>query len=181
MKVVDLSASEWAQLLKNTPSATIFHTNEWLAVLERTYGCEIRRLGFLEDGNLVGGIPVAIKKKFIYRIAGSPAGGMVTPYQGPICRDLSQYGVIFEAFWRYAMVTGWDLSRVTPPPYSPLVDWRRTGLGVRCEALQTIHLDLTRARRICSREWIKTAGTRSGRGRNAARWSKRWARVRLIG
>jgi CelD/BcsL family acetyltransferase involved in cellulose biosynthesis len=144
MKVVDLSSGEWTELLKTAPSATIFHTNEWLTVLERTYGYEFRRLGFINGGHLVGGIPVSIRRRFIYRIAGSPASGMVTPYQGPVCEDVSNYGTVFEAFWRYAVSMGWDFVEVTPAPDSPLVDWRRTDLGVRCEARQTICLDLTR-------------------------------------
>jgi CelD/BcsL family acetyltransferase involved in cellulose biosynthesis len=144
MKVVDLSPGEWTALLKVAPSVTIFHTNEWLTVLERTYGCEFRRLGFVNGGHLVGGIPVSVRRKFIYRIAGSPASGMVTPYQGPVCEDVSKSGTIFEAFWRYAVSMGWDFVEVTPAPDSPLLDWRRTDLGVRCEARQTICLDLTR-------------------------------------
>jgi CelD/BcsL family acetyltransferase involved in cellulose biosynthesis len=143
MKVVELSSEEWAGLLKAAHSATIFHSNEWLTVLERTYRCEVRRLGFLEGGNLVGGIPVCVRRKFIYRIAGSPIRGMVTPYQGPICRDPSDYAVIFEAFWQYVASMGWDFVEVTPSPDSPLVHWRPSDSRIRCEARRTIYLDFT--------------------------------------
>lgn len=144
MKVVDLRPDEWAEFLNTAPAATIFHSNEWLTVLERTYGCEIHRLGLLDNGHLAGGIPVAVRRKFIYRIAGSPVSGMATPYQGPICPDPSDYAAIFEAFWRYVDSIGWDFVEVTPLPDSPLVHWRPTDSRIRCEARRTICLDLTR-------------------------------------
>lgn len=143
MKVVELSSEGWAGLLKVAHSTTIFHSNEWLKVLERTYKCEVRRLGFLDGEDLVGGIPVCLRRKFIYRLAGSPASGMVTPYQGPICRDPSDYAGIFEAFWRYVASVGWDFVEVTPSPDSPLVHWRPSDSRIRCETRQTICLDLT--------------------------------------
>lgn len=143
MKVTELNLEEWAGLLNATHSATIFHTNEWLAVLRRTYGCEIHRLGFLDGGDLVGGIPVCLRRKFIYRLAGSPASGMVTPYQGPVCQDLFQYGPVLTAFWCYASSMPWDFVEVTPPPESPLVRWESNDPRIRYESLKTICVDLT--------------------------------------
>lgn len=143
MKVTELSSEEWAGLLKVAHSATIFHSNEWLRVLERTYKCEVRRLGFLEGGDLVGGIPVCLTRKFIYRLVGSPVSGMVTPYQGPVCLDPSQYGPVFTAFWCHATSMPWDFVEVTPPPESPLVNWRSNDPRIRYESLKTIYVDLT--------------------------------------
>lgn len=143
MNVVDLNSSEWGAFLGTAPSATIFHANKWLAVLARTYGCEIRRLGFLEGGCMVAGIPVVVRRKFIYRIAGSPASGLVTPYQGPVCREPTRYIEAFEAFWRYAGSAGWDFVEVTPPPDNLPVDCRLKDPQIRYEPQRTVHLDLT--------------------------------------
>ncbi len=142
MKLVKLSSDEWAQLLGTAATATLFHTNEWLSVLERTYGCEIQRLGFLENGKLVGGIPIAVRRKFIYRIAGSPATGMVTPYQGPVWNDPSRPGMSCEAFWRYAESSKWDFVELTPPPGALPAAWRSDHRDTRCEARQTVWLNL---------------------------------------
>lgn len=143
MRIVDLDQNEWTQLLETTSSSTVFHTNEWLTVLQRTYRCEIQRMGFAEGSHLVGGIPVTIRKKFIYRIAGSPVSGMMTAYQGPIFKDPIQSVEACEAFWHHATSMGWDFLEVTLPPDGPLVDWRVNDAKVRCKSQQTIYLDLT--------------------------------------
>jgi CelD/BcsL family acetyltransferase involved in cellulose biosynthesis len=143
MKVVELSPGDWDGLVQRSAEATLFHTNEWLTILEQTYKAQVLRLGFTEGDRLLGGIPVLVRKKFIYRIAASPSSGMATPYQGIICLDPADYGRLLQAFWSYTHTCEWDFVEVTfSPATSQLI--RVSGLAhVRREQRQTITLDLS--------------------------------------
>jgi CelD/BcsL family acetyltransferase involved in cellulose biosynthesis len=143
MKVVDLNPVEWAHLVEAAPQSTVFHTNEWLAVIERTYQAEIRRLGFTDGNQLIGGIPLVLRKKFIYRLAGSPATHTMTPYQGFISLEPSDYGRLFEAFWNYNGLRNCDFIELTPPPCSIPSGWASSIGAVRRVERGTVYVDLS--------------------------------------
>jgi CelD/BcsL family acetyltransferase involved in cellulose biosynthesis len=143
MQVVNLNPDEWANLVRTAPNATIFHTDEWLRILERTYSVPIQRLGFVEGGDLLGGIPVLVQRKAIFRIAGSPQRHTVTPYQGIIYRDAADYRRLFEAFWNHAKSAAWDFVELTSPPGSPSLDSTLVPRGLRPETRRTICVDLS--------------------------------------
>jgi len=149
MKVVELSPGEWDGLVQRSPQATLFHTNEWLTILEQTYKPQVFRLGFIDGERLLGGIPVLVRKKFIYRIAGSPSSGTATPYQGFICFDPADCGRLFQAFWSYTHTRAWDFVEVTPPPGMSHGMKMSSLANVRCQPRQTICLDLAQGE-----EWI---------------------------
>lgn len=143
MQVVNLNPEEWARLVQTAPNATLFHTHEWLTILERTYSLPIQRVGFVEGGDLLGGIPVLVQRKAIFRVAGSPERHTATPYQGIIYRDSADYGRLFEAFWNHAQSAAWDFVEVTAPPGSPSRDSSGELKGLRSETRQTICIDLS--------------------------------------
>jgi hypothetical protein len=142
VKIAELDPEEWSQFERGTLPSTPFHTGEWLTILERTYEAKILRIGFFEGNQLIGGMPILVKRKFIYRIAGSPLDGTATPYQGPICSDLSNYGRLFKAFLIYAESSKWDFVQITPFPGMGLEHWTLNSPYLRCEARQTLFLDL---------------------------------------
>jgi hypothetical protein len=141
-RVAELNPDEWAQLERGAVQSTIFHTDEWLTILERTYHAKILRLGFFEGEQLIGGMPVLVMRKFIYQVAGSPLDGTVTQYQGPICLDPLNYGKLFKSFWGYAESCKWDFVQMTPFP-APEVEARQLNSPYsRSEARQTISVNI---------------------------------------
>ena len=75
---------EWNSLVEQFPNATLFHTMEWLNVLERTFHLKKLLLGLYRDGRMVGLFPVLMTRKGLFRILGSPLTGWGTPYMGPL-------------------------------------------------------------------------------------------------
>jgi hypothetical protein len=142
VRVAELNRDEWAQLERDAVQSTLFHTDEWLAILERTYHAKILRLGFFEGKQLIGGMPVLVMRKFIYKIAGSPLDGTVTPYQGPICLDPLNSGKLFKAFWGYAESCKWDFVQMTPFPAAEIEARQLNSPYSRCEARQTICVNI---------------------------------------
>lgn len=59
-RVKDINLEEWNELLLNSPEATIFHTKEWLSVIEKSYKDRIVNyiIGRDENKKLVCGLPI---------------------------------------------------------------------------------------------------------------------------
>jgi GNAT acetyltransferase-like protein len=138
-----LSRAEWVAALRDMPAATTFHSDEWLTVLEHAYGCPVLRLGFMAGDSLAGIMPVPVRRMLTYTIAGSR--GLVTPYHGPLCRNVDAYPAVFETFWHVADAARWDFVEVAIAPDSPLARWQSPVNNVRHEVRQTICLDLARS------------------------------------
>lgn len=140
LRGIELSPAEWTDALKTVSGCNLFHTDEWLRVLEESYECKVLRLGFVKGTELAGAIPVPLRRKFIYRVAS--ARGLATPYAGPLARDATMLGSVFEAFWEYAQSQHWDYVEVATDPASSLREWRSMDSTVTRELHRTICVSL---------------------------------------
>jgi hypothetical protein len=140
MRPVELTRDEWAAFATRVPEATLFQTERWLGLLEEAFGCDVLRLGFLRGEQLVGGIPVPLRRKAFYRIAG--ARGLATAYQGPLALDES-ISAVFAAFWEYERRAGWDFVEIALEPDSAAAAWDGRPLEVRSAVGRTVRVDLT--------------------------------------
>ena len=63
--VEDINLEEWNGLLLNSPEATIFHTKEWLDVIEKSYKDRVINYIISRDENkkLIGGLPIIKYKR----------------------------------------------------------------------------------------------------------------------
>lgn len=66
---------------------TIFHTLDWLEMLEATQGGALVKIGVYAAGELVGILPVFVKRFFPLRVGASPLVVEDTPYLGLACPE----------------------------------------------------------------------------------------------
>ena len=58
LKVVEREElEEWDNIVKGSPYGTIFHTLEWMEILEKTFKVEKLQLGIYKSNELVGVFP----------------------------------------------------------------------------------------------------------------------------
>lgn len=64
--VRDVNSKEWNELLLNSSEATVFHTKEWLNVLEKSYADQsiYYVIGRDKNGKLICGLPLVKYKRF---------------------------------------------------------------------------------------------------------------------
>lgn len=91
----------WDALVDAAPQAEIFHTTAWLQLVSNVFGMRMTRLGLLQDGALVAGLPILTSKRGPFVLAGSPIPGASTPQLGPIALDDTAIPVLFDAFDRF--------------------------------------------------------------------------------
>jgi hypothetical protein len=98
-------ADIWNDLLKNSPSATIWHQSEWLNILEKHTAWENINLGGFLGEECIIAIPLFIKKnQFFTNICSPPPGGMiqslgpVMPYYNTLKQNKKEY--YFREFQR---------------------------------------------------------------------------------
>lgn len=82
----EINVEEWSELVNAHPMATLFHTKEWLEILEEGFPWIKVKLYALLDvyGKPLGVMPVEFTRKLMFLLAGSPLPGLFTPYQGPL-------------------------------------------------------------------------------------------------
>jgi lipid II:glycine glycyltransferase (peptidoglycan interpeptide bridge formation enzyme) len=76
--------SSWASLIAAQQDATLFHQADWLRVLQRTQHLEFVPLGIVNEGRVVGVLPLFVKSYGLFKIAASPFEVTDTPYLGPV-------------------------------------------------------------------------------------------------
>lgn len=72
----------WDDIVRSIPSATIFHTNDWLFFVEKFFKLHLNRTLIYKDDKVHGVFPFFIKKYGVIRIAGSPLFVENNPYMG---------------------------------------------------------------------------------------------------
>ncbi|MBP2144642.1 lipid II:glycine glycyltransferase (peptidoglycan interpeptide bridge formation enzyme) [Methanofollis sp. W23] len=75
---------EWNRVVRASPYGTVFHTFEWMDVLEQQYKVQKIPLGIFENGDLIGVFPAFLQRKGIFNILVSPLHEAATPYAGPV-------------------------------------------------------------------------------------------------
>jgi len=83
--VTELSGGDdrvhWDELVAHSSQGTIFHTSGWLDACARSLGKKVKIFGCFQDGHLVGGCSLFLKKKYdIIPVAESTCS--MTPYGG---------------------------------------------------------------------------------------------------
>ena len=72
---------QWDELVAHSSQGTIFHTSGWLDACARSLGKKVKIFGCFQDGHLVGGCSLFLKKKYdIIPVAESTCS--MTPYGG---------------------------------------------------------------------------------------------------
>lgn len=102
LKMLDEGKKDlWNGIVAASPHGTIFHTFEWMDLLEKEFGVKKIPLGIFENEDLVGVFPAFLQRKGIFKILVSPLHEAATPYGGPIVQETRLYDAI-QAFDTYS-------------------------------------------------------------------------------
>jgi lipid II:glycine glycyltransferase (peptidoglycan interpeptide bridge formation enzyme) len=101
---------EWNEIVKESSYGTIFHTLEWMGILEKTYKVKKLPIGIYEKDELIGIFPAFLQRKGILKLITSPLREAATPYGGPLIKEtlLKEVTLAFDRFTKnvgYADVT----------------------------------------------------------------------------
>lgn len=76
--------NNWNSLIKASPHGTIFHTLDWLRIVEKHTNSLFYPLIGVKGEEVVGIFPIFIKKKNFLRLVFSPPPKTAIPYMGPV-------------------------------------------------------------------------------------------------
>ncbi len=93
--------SEWNDVVWESPYGTVFHTFEWMDILEKQYKVKKRTLGIFENEELIGVFPTFLQRKAFLKILTSPLHETATPYGGPIVEN-NKLNDVIQAFDTYS-------------------------------------------------------------------------------
>ena len=79
-----LAISRWDELVYSMPCGTIFHTLEWLNMIDKNQSLHTMHIGIYLDEELLGVFPLSIKRILFFKVAASPFIVEDTPYMGPV-------------------------------------------------------------------------------------------------
>ena len=97
---------EWNKIVRESPYGTIFHTLNWMEILERTYNVKKLPIGIYQDDKQIGVFPAFLQRKGIFKLFASPLREAATPYGGPIIKENFLKGV-FLAFDKFTKNMGY--------------------------------------------------------------------------
>lgn len=138
-----LPVDEWEEALNLLPGATLFHSNSWLDILQRTYGITVERLELQDGEGNRGLIPIATTRRFGLTIAGSPLSSVETPFQGLLPVGSTQSTSLLGVLDWFVKTRGWCHFVLTNPPRLELVGGDAYP-GWTENTLRTIYLDLSK-------------------------------------
>lgn len=75
---------EWEKIVRESPHGTIFHTLDWMDILEKTYKVKKLPIGIYENDDLIGIFPAFLQKKVFLKLMLSPLKLAGTAYGGPV-------------------------------------------------------------------------------------------------
>lgn len=75
---------EWDNYVDQNINSTIYHRNEWLELCEKNQKLTLIKLGFRNNGKLVGIFPLFVKKYLFLKVGASPFIVEDTPYLGTL-------------------------------------------------------------------------------------------------
>ena len=75
---------EWKKLEGNPQHGTIFHTWEWLKIVEKHANMRLYPIIGMRGGNIIGIYPLFLHRNFILRAVFSPPPWVAVPYLGPV-------------------------------------------------------------------------------------------------
>lgn len=74
----------WDMIIETSPYGTIFHTFDWLKIIEKHTGSKLYPLIGLKGEKVIGFFPVFHKKKSLVKMVFSPPPKVGIPYMGPV-------------------------------------------------------------------------------------------------
>jgi lipid II:glycine glycyltransferase (peptidoglycan interpeptide bridge formation enzyme) len=116
-----LGEGYWDNFVINNPNGTIFHTSNWLRVMEQYQSNVIERLGIFDENVLIGVVPLCIKRYWTMRIAGSPLIVEDTPYLGIVTQN-KLFPAALKALDRYAKEKHISFLRLLQSQYIPNIE-----------------------------------------------------------
>ncbi len=75
---------KWDMLVENSPYGTIFHTWEWLKIMEKHVNMKLYPIIGMKGSNIIGIYPLFLHRNFILRYVFSPPPWVAVPYLGPV-------------------------------------------------------------------------------------------------
>jgi len=75
---------EWKKLEGNPQHGTIFHTWEWLKIVEKHVNMRLYPIIGMRGSNIIGIYPLFLHRNFILRAVFSPPPWVAVPYLGPV-------------------------------------------------------------------------------------------------
>ena len=75
---------KWNMLVENSPHGTIFHTWEWLKIVEKHVNMRLYPIIGMRGSNIIGIYPLFLHRNFILRAVFSPPPWVAVPYLGPV-------------------------------------------------------------------------------------------------
>jgi len=78
---------KWNDIVGSSPHGTIFHTLEWLKIVEKHTNSKLYPLIGLKESTIIGVFPLFYQKKFLIKSVFSPPPKVSVPYLGPIFVD----------------------------------------------------------------------------------------------
>jgi hypothetical protein len=104
---------DWEYIVVNSPMGTIFHSSDWLNILERSLKIKLIKLAAYEEQRIVGVFPISIVGPRYIRGVFSPPPIIENPYGGPLTFP-DKIGII-NKFIR-SVIRGSVLVDITFPP-----------------------------------------------------------------
>lgn len=96
-RLADSEAQGWNQTVARFAGGTVYHTYDWMTMVERLFGVQKLPLGVFQDSQMVGVFPAFRARKGFLRVLASPLGGWATYYGGPLV-DVSLQNAVLTAF-----------------------------------------------------------------------------------
>ncbi len=103
----------WENAIDAIPSATFFHTNDWLSFIEKRFQLKLKRVFIVNSGNIVGVLPLFERKYGFFKIAGSPLIAENNPYMGFAIKEKECIDLIIPSFDRFLKKEGIDFFRAS--------------------------------------------------------------------
>ena len=75
---------KWNMLVENSSHGTIFHTWEWLKIVEKHVNMRLYPIIGMRGSNIIGIYPLFLHRNFILRAVFSPPPWVAVPYLGPV-------------------------------------------------------------------------------------------------
>lgn len=106
-----MTTTEWDGFIDRHPVSTLFHKSSWLQVLAETQPSILKKVGFFEDGNLIGVLPYYVKRVWPLRVAASPFVVEDTPYLGLVI-DESRFNEALDLLGIFMKQNGINYFRI---------------------------------------------------------------------
>lgn len=79
MTIVEIDRATYSKVIAGNSETQFFHKTKWLGAVGKCFKVNLKYLGISVDNNLIGAIPIMIRKVAAFSIAGAPLPAVATP------------------------------------------------------------------------------------------------------